>query len=192
MSDADYSNLLGDDDGDEFVNPNDVVGQLRKALKAQQRQNKALSEELAGVKTENSTLKGQVTATNLATLLEAKGAEPGIAKFMSGVEADEASVETWLSENGKFFGYDPDKKPAEKGPDATNSAPQSQAKLDPEMEAILASMQKVQNQEANAAPGLALGDEKNLEFLNRVGQNAQSFEDVENALRQAGYFNPPQ
>lgn len=190
MSDADYSNL-DDLDGDEFVNPNDVVGQLRKALKAQQRANKAKDDELTSLKTELGTLKGQVTATNLAKLLEAKGAEPGIAKFMSDVDANEESVTTWLTENGKFFGYDPDKKPVDKGPEATNSAPQSQAGLDPEMEAILTSMQKVQNQEANAAPGLALGDEQGLEFLNRVGQNAKSYDDVENALRQAGFFNLP-
>src|SRR6476620_2878094 len=98
---ANYSNL-DDLDDDEFVNPNDVVGQLRKALKAQQ-----------------------------------KAAEAGISKLMNGVEPTEESVTAWLSENGKFFGFDPEAKPADKGAEGSDPAPQSHPGLDPEMQAIL-------------------------------------------------------
>lgn len=180
---------LGLDDDDEGLAPNDLVGKLRKALKAQQKALNAKDDEINTLKGENTTLKGQVTATSLERLLKDKGAKPQLSKFMSGVEATEEAVTAWLSENGELFGYDPNSN--QSGEAGAGAAEQQGAKLDPEMEAILAAMKQVQNQEANAAPGLNVGEEKNLDFLNRVGQNASSFEDVEKAMRSAGFFNLP-
>ena len=53
------------------------------------------------------------------------------------------------------------------------------------MQAALQAMSAVQKQEANAAPGL-VGEDKVQDFIGRVGQNAQSFDDVEKAFRDAG------
>lgn len=185
MSEFNYD--LSDFD-EENVNANDAMGQLRKALKAQQKATKDREAELATVREELSALKGQVSSQTIAGLLEAKGAKPGLAKFMADVEATDEAVTKWLTENGEIFGY----KPKAEGDGAQENQTQSQgAGLDPELEAILQSMAKVQNQEANAAPNLTSKDDKAKEFLDRVGQNAQSFDDVSKALRQAGLFSIP-
>jgi hypothetical protein len=178
---------IEDFDDPEFLNSPDVVAQLRKALKAQQKANREKEEALEAANTELATLRGTVTQTTLEKLLEAKGAKPGLAKFMNGVEATDESVTTWLTENGDFFGY----KPGDAGAEKQEQAPSGSTGLSPEMEQILAAMKTVQNHEANAAPGLVVGDEKNLDFINRVGQNAHSFDDVEKAFRQAGLFSIP-
>jgi hypothetical protein len=185
MSDFNYDL---DDFDENRVEPNDAMGQLRKALKAQQKLVKDRDAELATVREELTTLKSQVSSTTIAGLLEAKGAKPGLAKFMTDVEATDEAVTKWLTENGEIFGY----KPKAEGDGEQVNETQSQAgRLDPELEAILASMAKVQNQEANAAPNLTSKDDKAKEFLDRVGQNAHSFDDVQKALRQAGLFSIP-
>lgn len=185
MSEFNYD--LSDFDEDN-VNANDAMGQLRKALKAQQKATKDREAELATVREELSTLKGQVSSQTIAGLLEAKGAKPGLAKFMADVEATDEAVTKWLTENGEIFGYKP--KAEGDGEQVTQTQTQTSS-LDPELEAILQSMSKVQNQEANAAPNLTNKDDKAKEFLDRVGQNAQSFDDVSKALRQAGLFSIP-
>lgn len=187
MSDAINYADLGLDDEDEG-NPQDLVGKLRKALKAQQKALASKDEEITRLNGENVTLKGQVTASSLSELLKQKGAKPQLSKFMSGVEATEEAVTAWLAENGELFGYKPE---AGGGEGDRGEAPNAGVQLDPEMLAILNSMKQVQTQEANAAPGLTVGEEKNLEFLKRVDGNANSFEDVEKALRTAGLFNFP-
>lgn len=185
MSDFNYDL----DDFDETnVSANDAMGQLRKALKAQQKLVKDREAELETVKGELTTLKGQVSSQTIAGLLEAKGAKPGLAKFMADVEATDEAVTKWLTDNGEIFGYTP--KAAGEGEQEVK--PQAQTSgLDPELEAILQSMAKVQTQEANAAPNLTSKDDKASEFLDRVGQNAHSFDEVSKALRQAGLFSIP-
>ncbi len=185
---SDYGNYDLSDFDEENVNPNDAMGQLRKALKAQQRATKAKEDELKTVQEELATLKSQVSATTIAGLLEAKGAKPGLAKFMTDVDATDEAVTKWLTENGEIFGYKPK---AEGEAEQTQQTQTQTAGLDPELEAILASMAKVQNQEANAAPSLTSKDDKAQEFLDRVGQNAHSFDEVTAALRQAGLFSIP-
>lgn len=185
MSDFNYD--LSDFDEDN-VNANDAMGQLRKALKAQQKATKDREAELATVREELSALKGQVSSQTIAGLLEAKGAKPGLAKFMADVEATDEAVTKWLTENGEIFGY----QPKAQGDETQEPQVQTQsAGLDPELEAILQSMSKVQNQEANAAPNLTNKDDKAKEFLDRVGQNAHSFDEVQKALQQAGLFSIP-
>ena len=50
------------------------------------------------------------------------------------------------------------------------------------MAELQAAMARVQNQEAQAAPGLVNGD-KRLEAIARLGENATSFEDVVKGLK---------
>jgi hypothetical protein len=177
-----------DDFDENNVSANDAMGQLRKALKAQQKLVKDRDAELATIKEELTTLKGQARSQTIAGLLEAKGAKPGLAEFMADVEATDEAVTKWLTEKGDLFGY----KPKATGDDTQEPPANTQeAGLSPDLEAILASMTKVQNQEANAAPNLTSKDDKAREFLDRVGQNANSFDDVQKALRQAGLFSIP-
>lgn len=184
---SDFGNYDLSDFDEDNVAANDAMGQLRKALKAQQKLVKDRDAELATVKEELTTLKGQVSSTTIAGLLEAKGAKPGLAKFMSDVEATDEAVTKWLTENGEIFGY----KPKAEGDGTQEQTQEVKSGLDPELEAILASMAKVQNHEANAAPNLTSKDDKAKEFLDRVGQNAHSFDEVSAALRQAGLFSIP-
>lgn len=174
-----------DDDGEQFGS--DVVGQLRKALRAQEKANKELNAKVEELSKTNTELSGKVRGVTLTEMLKAKGAKPALAKFMTDVEPSEENVTAWLAENGELFGYDPkanvqDSSGDEKPSGQTQEIPQG---LPPEMEAALRSMQQVQKHEANAAPGL-VGEDKVTDFISRVGQNAQSFEDVEKAFRDAG------
>lgn len=164
-----------------------LVRELRKALKAQQKVVKDREAELTTVRSELGSLKAAESSRTLAQLLESKGAKPSLAKYMNGVEPTEEAVVKWLTENGDDFGYTP--KAADDGKPVEEAGKSDKVELDPAMQAALESMAKVQNQEANAAPSLIAGEDKALEFLQRVGQNAKSYEDVENALRQAGMFN---
>lgn len=185
-TDNNYDNLFEDD---ELEVPT-LIRELRKALKAQQRVVKDKEAELGTIRDELTGLKTEKSSRTMAELLESKGAKPTLAKYMKDIEPTDEAVTKWLTENGDDFGYKSeaagDGKPEEGAPSG------EQVQLDPGMQAILDSMAKVQNHEASAAPGLGAGDDKNLEFLGRVGQNAHSFEDVEKALRAAGMLNGTQ
>jgi hypothetical protein len=183
-TDLNFDDLFEDDVYDQ----NALVSRLRKALKAQQKANKDKESEISTLRDEVGTLKNGARARSLGELLEAKGAKPALAKFMGDTEASEEAVESWLAENGELFGWKPGAK--DEGTPAAQVVNEG-SQLTPEMEAILATMQKTQGLEANAAPGLVSGEEKNLEFINRVGENAKSFADVEKALGAAGLFQVP-
>lgn len=176
-----------DDDDLDLGNGNDLVTQLRKALRAKERSEKALQDQVAELTKTNGELSSKVRGVSLSEILKAKGAKPAMAKFMSDVEPTEDAVTAWLAENGELFGYDPkanEQPPSDASQQTAGQAP-DQGDLSPEMIAALQQMSSVQKQEANAAPGLA-GADKTLDFISRVGQNAQSFEDVEKAFRDAG------
>lgn len=178
------------DDFDQFdgLQGNDLVSALRKQLKAAAKDNKALKEASAADKATIADLTGKVNGVTLESVLREKGAKPQLAKFMKDVEPTEEAVSAWLAENGELFGYKPNEGAGE--PSGEGEPSGNDAGLSPEMLEALATMQKVQQQEANAAPGL-LGKSNNAdEFIKRVGQQAKSFEDVEKAFRQAGLFNP--
>ncbi len=185
-NDLNFDDLFEDD----VYDSNALVGKLRKALKAQQKAVKDKDSEISTLRDEVGTLKGSVRAKSLSELLEAKGAKPALAKFMGDTEASEEAVSAWLSENGELFGW----KPEAQNDGAPAGQPASQAQgsqVTPEMEAILAAMKQTQNLEANAAPGVAAGEEATLDFINRVGENAKSYADVEKALGAAGLFQLP-
>jgi hypothetical protein len=177
------------DDFDQFdsLQGNDLVSALRKQLKAAAKDNKTLREAQAEKERALAELTQKVNGVTLESVLKEKGAKPALAKFMKDVEPTEEAITAWLAENGELFGYDPKAAGQANGEQGSSET----EGMSPEMIAALDSMQKVQKQEANAAPGLLGSANKADDFLARVGQNAKSFEDVEKAMRAAGFFNQP-
>lgn len=177
------------DDFDQFdgLQGNDLVSALRKQIKLAAKQNKELQAASTADKQAISELTQKVNGVTLESVLKEKGAKPALAKFMKDIEPTKENVEAWLAENGELFGYDPKAAGESSGEQGSGS----EAGMTPEMLAALATMQRVQQQEANAAPGQLGSPNKADDFLARVGQNAKSFEDVEKALRTAGFFNQP-
>lgn len=181
------------DDDDQYgdgTGGNDVVSQLRKALRAKEKAEKELQAKVEELTKTNTELNSRVRGVSLSELLKTKGAKPALAKFMTDVEPTDENVTAWLAENGELFGYDPNATKQDSEGEQTPGQGQTpaggeQTALPPEMQAALAAMSQVQKQEANAAPG-PVGENTALDFINRVGQNAQSFEDVEKALKDAG------
>lgn len=177
--------MYDDDDNDQFNDNSgtDVLAQLRAANKAQAKQIKELTGNLETAAKSVTELTGKVNATTVADMLKAKGIDPGVSKFLKDVEPTEESITTWLAENGKFIGYDPTKGSDED--DGGQQVAETDTAVSPEMAKLQAAMARVQNQEANAAPGLVAGA-PGLDGLTRLGQNAKSFEDAEKGLRDLG------
>lgn len=186
---SENSNTFDYDDFDQFdgLQGNDLVGALRKQLKAAAKDNKTLRESQAEKDKALADLTAKVNGVTLESVLKEKGAKPQLAKFMKDVEPTEEAVSAWLAENGELFGYQP-KADGDNGQQAPSG---DEGTLTPEMTAALAAMQKVQQQEANAAPGLLSNTNTSDEFIKRVGQEAKSFEDVVKAFQTAGILNQP-
>lgn len=187
-NDLDFDDLFEDD----TYTGNELISRLRKALKAQQKANKAQADELEATREEVLGLKKSVQRKSIAELLEAKGAKPSLAKYVGDIEPTEEAIEKWLDENGDDFGY---KKPeAETKPEGgtTDTGPTGQVEMPAELAQILAQMSTVQRQEASAIPGSTGLDDQMSEFLKSVEANATSFDDAEAALRKAGLFNLPE
>ena len=129
-------------------------------------------------------------------MLADKGLDPGVSKFVKDVEPTQEALDAWLTENGKLFGYDPNKGSgdAEGGKTAEQVAAEAAAasagnnNLSPEMLAFQKALGNVQDQEANAATGNIAGDPA-TEALRRLGEGAKSIEDVE-AWAQANGAHP--
>jgi hypothetical protein len=175
-------------DDNDYGDGNDLVSQLRRALKAKDKEAKEAQAKVEELTKTNAELSGKVRGVSLSEILKAKGAKPAMAKFMTDVEPTEDAVTAWLAENGELFGFDPNAKtdpPAGEAPSGQNT-PQGEAPaLPPEMQAALEAMSAIQKQEASAVPGSSTGSQVD-DFISRVGQNAGSFEDVERAFREAG------
>ena len=172
-----------DDEQFEGLQGSDLVSALRKQLKLAAKANKTLQDETSAHKQAIADLTQKVNGQTLESALKAKGAKPELAKFMKDVEPTEEAVAAWLAENGELFGYDPKAGEAKTEPEGSSTEG-----LTPEMIAALATMQKVQQQEANAAPGLLGNDGKVDDFIKRVGAEAKSFDDVAKAFQTAGLF----
>ena len=171
--------MYDDDDNDQFDgNGSDAMGTLRAANKAQ---DKKIKELVANLEAANETVGKLTTSVNsrtVADILVAKGVDPGVSKFLKDVEPTDEGISSWLAENGKLIGYDPTK-----GSDESSSEePQQDEDLTPEQAELQAAMSRVQNQDANSAPGLINGDKK-LEAISRLGENATSFDDVVKGLQ---------
>ena len=88
-----------EDDGDGRANPNepDWLKQLRRKVREQDKELKALREENQGFKT-------QTRAQALSELLQAKGVNPKAAKyFPSDIEPTPENLAKWLEEDGDLF-----------------------------------------------------------------------------------------
>lgn len=93
---------LEDDDDDDvqvsFQTESDLIKQLRKQLKAEQRRNKELE---STVGTLNKTQKERI----IKDVLTSKGVNAKIASFLpSDIEASEDAISVWLENNADVFG----------------------------------------------------------------------------------------
>lgn len=179
--DQEYDQSFGD-------NGQDAFGNLRKAKKADEKRIKDLEAELEAAKSEATDFKGKLGAVTVAEMLRTKGIDPGVSKFLKDVEPTKEALEGWLAENGKLIGYDPTKGAGDKGENGEpngESEQNGEIQESPEMAELKAQMARVQQAEANAAPGSIAGA-KDLEAILRLDQNATSFEDVEKGLKSIG------
>lgn len=84
---------------DEFeLDSNDVLGQLRKANKAKEKQLKEIQEEL-------SNLRKEKRERTISEVLTARGVNPKISAFIpQDIDLTEESLSSWLTEYGDVFG----------------------------------------------------------------------------------------
>ena len=95
------ANQYDDDDFDdieETQQDNNAPANLRKALKAEQRRNKEIAEQLAQLQT-------QVRERSVKEVLESKGVPTKVAKFIPGEISTPEQIDAWLNENADVFGF---------------------------------------------------------------------------------------
>ena len=98
MSNYDY-----EDDDDDFTmeSNNDLVKQLRKQLKAKDK-------ETAELKNQFESLSKAQRERAVKDVLEARGVNGKVAKFIpSDIDPTEESLSKWLDDNGEVFGVTP-------------------------------------------------------------------------------------
>ena len=130
-----------DDDGEEIIDPlNDptIPAGLRKALKALQKENDTL-------KTAKAQSDAQVRERNVKDVLEAKGVNSKIAKFIPSDISTPEAVATWLTENADLFS-------------ATKPAGETAAETDPANAEDAAALNKINNATETAIPATKLTD----------------------------------
>lgn len=137
------------DDTDDTKPKNGLRTQLEAALEAK----KALEQELA-------SLKGQVRERTVSDVLQAKGVNPKVAKFIpSDVEGADA-IGTWLTENADIFGF---KVSDEVAAEATGSNPAvAETQRLQQLNQSASSPTKLQDLEARIA---AAGSDKEVEEI---------------------------
>ena len=96
MSNYDYE----DDDNDDFTQEsNDLVKQLRKAAKQKDK-------ELAELRSQFDTLNKQSRERAIKDVLEARGVNGKVAKFIpQDLDPTEESLSKWLEDNADVFGF---------------------------------------------------------------------------------------
>jgi hypothetical protein len=104
-----YDDFDGFDD-DDFENEDRSPKALREAQKAAAKRAKELEAQV-------TKLTSQLAERNLKDVLESKGLNPALGRFIikDGIDAtDQAAVDAWLGENGSLFGFKPtEDSPAE-------------------------------------------------------------------------------
>lgn len=96
------SNYEYEDDDDDFgyeqpSSNNDLVKQLRKANKQKER-------ELAEIRDQFQQLQKAQRERTVAEILQSRGVNSKVAKFIPEDITDEASVSSWLADNADLFG----------------------------------------------------------------------------------------
>lgn len=98
------------DDVEETQQDNNAPANLRKALKAEQKRNKEMAEQLAQLQT-------QARERSVKEVLESKGVPAKVAKFIPGDLSTPEQIDSWLTENADVFGFstssDNDAQPTE-------------------------------------------------------------------------------
>lgn len=88
------------DTEDYEAEDSNLVKDLRKQLKEAQQRSKQFEEEL-------SQTKSQVRERSLSDILQSKGLNPKVAKFVPTDVEGEDAVNEWLTENAELFGATP-------------------------------------------------------------------------------------
>lgn len=160
---------MGYDDFDGFEDENEFEGQgmaqVRAAGKAAAKRAKELEAQLA-------KLTAQLGERNLKDVLESKGLNPALGRFIlkDGIDAtDTAAVDAWLGENGSLFGFTPaDATPAEE------QAPESDG-----LEELAAAQAQMQNASLGALP-----NDRAAQARTEI-KGAQSIDELQAALDRA-------
>lgn len=140
-----------DTEDDYGVDDSHLVKDLRKQLKDAQSRAKQFEEELG-------QYRSQLRERTVAEVLQAKGVNPKVAKFLpSDVEGDEA-IQAWLDENADLFGVIPE--PSE--PAVSDEA-------------------RTELSRANAMTAMSVSPDKVTDLENQIA-NANSVEEINAAL----------
>lgn len=160
---------MGYDDFDGFEDENEFEGQgmaqVRAAGKAAAKRAKELEAQLA-------KLTAQLGERNLKDVLESKGLNPALGRFIlkDGIDAtDTAAVDAWLGENGSLFGF----KPADATP-AEEQAPEPDG-----LEELAAAQAQMQNASLGALP-----NDRAAQARTEI-KGAQSIDELQAALDRA-------
>lgn len=108
MGDGLMSNYDYEDDDDDFtMESNDLVKQLRKQLKAKEK-------EMAEFKSQFDSLSKAQRERSIKDVLESRGVNGKVAKFIpQDLDPTEESLSKWLEDNADVFGFQvEDKQPA--------------------------------------------------------------------------------
>ena len=99
MGDGLMSNYDYEDDDDFTMESNDLVKQLRKAAKQKDK-------ELAELRSQFETLNKQSRERSIKDVLEARGVNGKVAKFIpQDLDPTEESLSKWLEDNADVFGF---------------------------------------------------------------------------------------
>lgn len=136
MTGYDYDGFDYDDEERDAKSPKE----LRDAQKAAAKRAKDLEAQVA-------KLTAQLGERNLKDVLERKGLNPALGRFIvkDGIDAtDTAAVDAWLGENGSLFGFKPT--------DANSTPAEEQGPESDGLEELAAAQAQMQNASLGALP----------------------------------------
>ena len=154
------ANQYDDDDFDEVEDTQqdtNAPASLRKALKASERRNKEMSEQLA-------QLTAQVRDRSVKEVLESKGVPSKVAKFIPGDVSTPEQIDAWLNENADIFGF---AKPEETAAQTTEEQENQRA-----YQRINATTQNANTPSRDQDMAAKIAGAKSIEELNALTGNA--------------------
>lgn len=146
------------DDVEETVQDQDGPANLRKALKREQREKKAMAEELAQIKAD---LRSRAVKDTLAT----KGVPDKVAKFIPADVNTPEQVDAWLAENADVFGFAAPADPAQTEEQVENQRAYQR---------ISATTQNASSPNRDADLAAKIAGAKSIDELNAITGNATS------------------
>jgi hypothetical protein len=148
-----------EDDLDVVEQDQNAPANLRKALKASQKREKEMSEQLA-------QLLGQNRERSVKETLEQKGVSSKIAKFIPTDVNTSEQIEAWLADNADVFGFTPTEQQDAQPTETTENQRAYQR--------ISASTQNASTPNRDADLAQKLAGAKTLEELNAITGNASA------------------